>query len=89
LVSGLIEESLNETQEALNRADSALKKSGDKKPIEEAFSKKRSSRCLMPIRIGISRAMATPEKEDAEGRKRNPEEKKPDEPKKDDQPSGK
>lgn len=39
LISGLIEESINETQEALNKADSALKKSGDKKPIEEPLLK--------------------------------------------------
>jgi hypothetical protein len=39
LISGLIEESLSETQEALNHADGALKKAGDKKPIEEALLK--------------------------------------------------
>jgi len=40
LISGLIEESLNETEVALNRADAALKKAGpDKKPTEESLLK--------------------------------------------------
>jgi hypothetical protein len=40
LVSGLIEESINETEEALNRADAALRKAGDdKKAVEEALLK--------------------------------------------------
>jgi len=40
LISGLIEESLNETEVALNRADAALKKSGaEKKPTEEILLK--------------------------------------------------
>jgi hypothetical protein len=40
LISGLIEESINETEEALNHADTALRKAGDnKRPVEEGLLK--------------------------------------------------
>jgi hypothetical protein len=81
LVSGLIEESLNETQEALNRADSALKKSGDdKKPVETALLKEAVLKVLAAHKdwdlsdYGYSLTPAAPKTEEAK-----PEEKKPEE----------
>jgi hypothetical protein len=39
LISGLVEESYSESEEALNKADQALRHSGDKRPIETALLK--------------------------------------------------
>ena len=89
LITGLIEESLNETQEGLNRADSALKKSGDKKPIEEALLKEAVLKVLNAHQDWDLSDYGYSLKETPKAEEKPAEEKKPDEPKKDDQPSGK
>jgi hypothetical protein len=85
----LIEESLNETQEGLNRADSALKESGDKKPIEEALLKEAVLKVLNAHQDWDLSDYGYSLKETPKAEEKPAEEKKPDEPKKDDQPSGK
>lgn len=46
LASGLVEDSLSETEAALDKADTALKKSGEKKDVEESLLKEAVNKVL-------------------------------------------
>src|SRR5574344_78666 len=90
LISGLIEESLNETQEGLNRADSALKKAADKKPIEEALLKEAVLKVLAAHPDwDLSDYGYSLKKEEPKAEEKKAEDPKPAEPKADDHPTGK
>jgi hypothetical protein len=90
LISGLIEESLNETQEGLNRADSALKKAADKKPIEEALLKEAVLKVLSAHPDwDLSDYGYSLKKEEPKAEEKKAEDPKPAEPKTDDHPTGK